>query len=116
MLRVALAMFALAHVGTVAADEAPIAGRVTAVDATRKTVTVEASGRAGSRVVIIEIRGESKIVRSRRSTDPARPGFVEEAVALEEIKPGWTVSVTTKHDGDREVAVVMKVLTERRAP
>src|SRR5439155_23960638 len=44
------------------------------------------------------------------------PGFVQEAVALEDIKPGWTVSVTTKHDGDREVAIVVKVLVERRVP
>ena len=104
-----IALFALAYVGVAEADEAPIAGTVKAVDTVAKTLTVEARGRE-RRIVAIEIRAESRIVRSRPSTDPGRPGFVEEAVALEDIKPGWTVSVTTKHDGDREVAVVVKIL------
>ena len=104
------------YLSTAAGDEAPIAGTVKAIDATARTITVEAPRKTGARVVVIDIRPESKIVRTRRSVDPTGPGFVEQAVALEEIKPGWTVSVTTKHEGDREVAIVLKVLAERRAP
>ena len=111
-----IAMCALASVGVAMADEAPIAGTVTAVDLVARTLTIEAPAKGAPRVVRIEIRSESRIVRSRPSTDPGRPGFVEQAVPLEDIKPGWTVSVTTKHDGDREVALVVKVLVERRAP
>ena len=116
LFRLIVVALTLAYVPVAAADEAPIAGTVKAVDVTEKTMTVETPGRAGARTVVIEIRPESRIIRTRRSTADGRPGFVEEAVALEEIKPGWTVSVTTKHDGDREVAVVVKVLMDRRAP
>ena len=116
MLRLALAMFALALASAAAADEAPIAGTVKAVDVAAKTLTVEAMAHGRPRVVIVEIRPGSKIVRTRRSDDPARPGFVEQAVALGEIKAGWTVSVRTRHDGDREVAEVVKILAERPAP
>ena len=111
-----IAVCALAYVGVAVADEAPIAGTVKAVDVVAKTLTVEAPAKGTPRVVRIEIRAESRIVRSRPSTDAGRPGFVEQAVPLEDIKPGWTVSVMTKHDGDREVAVVVKVLVERRVP
>src|SRR5438045_7174378 len=103
-------LLALASVGIAFADEHPIGGTVKAVDVAAKTLTVESPAKPQPRVVVIEIRAESKIVRSRRSTDPARPGFVEEAVVLNEIKPGFTVSVRTKHDGDRAVAVVVGVL------
>jgi len=113
MRHLVIVLFLLASVGPAAADEAPIAGTVKAVDVVGKTLTVEAPATGRPRVVPIEIRAESKIVRSRRSTDPGKPGFVQDAVALEDIKPGWTVSVTTKHDGDREVAIVVKVLVER---
>jgi hypothetical protein len=116
MLRLALAMLALAHVGVVAADEAPIAGTVKSIDAVAKTLTVEALAQGRSRVVVIEVRPGSRIVRTRRSSDPARPGFVEQAIGLDDIRPGWTVSVKTKHEGDREVAEVVKVLMERAAP
>ena len=116
MLRLALALFAFAHVGVAAADETPIAGTVKAIDAVAKTLTVEAVTQGRSRVVVIEVRPGSTIIRTRRSSDPARPGFVEQAIPLDDIKPGWTVSVTTRHDGDREVAEVVKVLVERRAP
>ena len=116
MRHLVIALFTLASIGVAAADEAPIAGTVKAVDTVARILTVEAPGKGKSRVVVIEIRAESKIIRSRRSTDPGRPGFVEQAVHLEDIRPGWTVSVTTKHDGEREVAEVVKVLVERRAP
>jgi hypothetical protein len=106
-------LFFLAWAGVTAGDEAPVAGTVQAVDLTAKTLTVEARARGGPRLVVIEVRAESKIIRSRRSSDPARPGFVEEPVLLEQIKPGWSVSVTTKHDADREIAVVIKILAER---
>jgi len=115
-LMVAVLVLVFAHANASLADEAPIAGTVRAVDPAARTLTVEAREHGRVRVVVIEIRPASRIVRTRRSSDPAKPGFVEQAVALEDIAPGFTVSVTTKHDGDREVAEVVKVLGERRTP
>ena len=63
-----IALFALASVGVAIADEAPIAGTVKAVDTVARMLTVEAPGKGKSRIVVIEIRPECKIVRSRRST------------------------------------------------
>ena len=48
-----------------------------------------------------------------RATEPGQTGFVEQAIALADIKPGWIVSVATKHEGDREVAELVKVVLER---
>jgi hypothetical protein len=99
--------------GISAADEAPIAGTIKAVDPIARTVTVEAASKGQPRVVVIEIRSTSRIVRFARSSEPGKPGFVEAPATLEELKTGWTVSVTTRHDGDREVAEVLRVVFER---
>jgi hypothetical protein len=34
-------------------------------------------------------------------------------MALGDVKPGWIVSVTTTHEGDKEVADLVKVVLER---
>jgi hypothetical protein len=96
-----------------AADEVPIAGTVKAVDQTAQTLTVEAASKGQPRVVVIEVRPTSRIVRFARSTEAGKTGFVEKSATLADLKPGWTVSVTTKHDGDREVAEVVRVVFER---
>jgi len=39
--------------------------------------------------------------------------WVLQALALTDLKPGWVVSVTTKHEGANEVAEVVKVVLEK---
>jgi len=68
---------------TVSADEAPISGTVKAVDAAANTVTVESTVKGKTRTVVIH------------------------------LKPGWLVSAEAKHEGDKEVAEVVKVVLER---
>ena len=52
-------------------------------------------------------------MRFARASEPGKTGFVELPAGLTDLKPGWVVSVTTKHDGGREVAEVVKVVFER---
>src|SRR5947208_97358 len=42
-----------------------------------------------------------------RATEPGKTGFVEQAIALTDLKPGWIVSAEIKHEGDKEVADVV---------
>jgi hypothetical protein len=104
---------AMLLVGTAVADEGPIAGTITAIDPAARTLTVEAAAKGKPRLVVIEIRPMSKIVRFGRATEPGKTGFVEQPAQLAELKPGWTVSVTTRHEGDREIAEVVTVVFER---
>jgi hypothetical protein len=99
--------------GVAGADEAPIAGTVKAVDLMARTLTVESSVRGKLRVVVIDVKPTSKIVRFVRSTETSKPGFNEQPAALEDIKAGWTVNVTTRHQGNREVADVVRVVHEK---
>ena len=92
------------------ADEAPIAGTVRAVDAGAKTVTVEARAKGKAREVVIHIRPTTKIVRFVR--DGSGP-IQEQTAGLDDLKPGWTVSVTTKHEGHDEVAELVRVVHEK---
>ena len=92
------------------ADEAPITGTVKAVDTTKKMLIVEASARGKTRQVEIDIKPETKIVRFARAADGK--GFGEQAVALEDLRPGWTVTVKTNHHGNREVAETVRVVHE----
>ena len=108
----------VATAGTVAwsaatADEAPISGTVKVIDAAGKTLTLQTVAKGKTRDVTIVLKPESKIVRFVRPTDPGTAGFVEQALSLSDIKPGWIVSVTTSHEGDKEVADVVKVVLER---
>jgi hypothetical protein len=40
-------------------------------------------------------------------------GTVKQSLALTDLKPGWIVSVETKHEGNKEVAELVKVVLER---
>ena len=109
----ALAIIGLVAASAVFADEAPISGTVKAVDPAANTLTIESTSRGKTRTVTIDIRPASKIVRFTRVSEPGKAGFVEQPARLTDLKPGWVVSVTTKHDGGREVAEVVKVVFER---
>lgn len=94
-------------------DEAPIAGVVKSVDTSAGTFLVESTVRGRVRQVVIHVRPESKIVRFIRATDPGKSGFSEQAAALGDLKPGWTVSMKTRHEGTKEVAEIVRVVHEK---
>ena|SRR2546422_4712269 len=97
----------------VTADEAPISGTVKAVDAAAKTVTLESTAKGKTRQVVVHLKPGAKIVKFVRATEPGKTGFVEQPLALTDLKPGWVVSVEAKHEGDKEVADLVKVVLER---
>ncbi len=111
--RLALLAASLLWVGLVQADEEPISGTIKAVDVGASTVTIQVNARGKTRDVTIDIKPTTRILRFSRSSEPGKAGFVEQVAALADLKPGWIVSVTTKHDGGREVAEVVKVVFER---
>src|SRR3989442_9263884 len=49
-----------------------------------------------------------------RATEPGTTGFVEQPLTLSDLKPGWVVSVTTKHEAGKEVAEVVTLTTQDR--
>jgi hypothetical protein len=112
-LTVALLIVALAVVLLAVADEAAISGTVKAVDAAAQTVTLESTARGKMRKVVVHLKPGARIVRFARSAESGREGFVEQALALTDLKPGWVISVETKHEGGKEVADVVKVVLER---
>jgi len=97
----------------VLADEAPIAGTVKNVDTATGTLLVESAVRGQVRQVVIHMRAESRVVRFVRSTDAGESGFTEEVATLGDLKPGWVVSVKTRHEGDKEVAEIVRVVHEK---
>ncbi len=94
-------------------DEAPIAGVVKSVDTGAGTFLVESTVRGRVRQVVIHVRPESKIFRFVRATDPGKSGFSEQAASLADLKPGWTVSVKARHEGNNEVAETVRVVHEK---
>jgi len=48
-----------------------------------------------------------------RATEPGKTGFVEQPLTLADLKPGWVVGVTARHERGNEVAEVVKVVLER---
>jgi hypothetical protein len=100
-------------VGVGVADEAPISGPVKAVDPAAQTLTIETTAKGKARQVVVYLKPGAKVVRYTRATEPGKTGFVEQTVALGDVKPGWIVSVATKHEGDKEVADLVKVVLER---
>jgi hypothetical protein len=94
------------------ADEAPISGTVKTIDSVAQTVTLETTAKGKTREVMVDIKPASRIVRCSRSAEPGKAGFVEQPATLGDLKPGWVVSVTTKHEGGREVAEIVKVVLE----
>jgi hypothetical protein len=109
----ALLISGLIWMGVVFADEAPISGTVKAIDPVAQTVTLETTAKGKTREVTVDIKPASRIVRFTRSAELGKSGFVEQAASLGDLKPGWVVSVTTKHEGGREVADIVKVVLER---
>ena len=109
----AMTIIGLVAANAVFADEAPISGTVKAVDPATNTLTIETTSQGKTRTVTIDIKPASKIVRFARASEPGKTGFVELPASLTDLKPGWVVSVTTKHAGGREVAEIVKVVFER---
>jgi hypothetical protein len=109
----ALLISGLIWMGVAFADEAPISGTVKAIDPVAQTVTLEATAKGKTREVTVDIKPASRIVRFTRSVEPGKSGFVEQTATLADLKPGWVVSVTSKHEGGREVADIVKVVLER---
>ncbi len=109
----AIVLTTVLGVSTTFADEAPISGTVKAVDVGARTLTLEVASKGKTRVVIVYMRSEAKVVRFVRPTEPGKTGFVEQEVPLSAVKAGWIASATTKHDGDREVAERVTIVVER---
>jgi hypothetical protein len=103
----------LIWVGMALADEAPISGTVKTIDPVAQTVTLETTAKGKTREVTVDIKPTSRIVRFTRSAEPDKTGVVEQTATLADLKPGWVVSVTSKHEGGREVADIVKVVLER---
>ena len=101
----------VAGVGT--ADEAPIAGTVKAIDAAAQTVTLESTAKGKTRQVVVHLKPGARIVKFVRASEPGKTGFVEQTLGLTDLKPGWIVSVEARHEGDKEVAELVKVVLER---
>ena len=114
MIRIVSALaIALLASSVALADEAPISGAVKSVDTVAQTVTIESTAKGKTRQVIVYLKPGARVVKFTRSTDPAKLGFVEQVVPLADVKPGWLVSIATKHEGDKEVADLVKVVLER---
>jgi hypothetical protein len=113
VLTLSLLVAGLALAGPALADEEPISGPVKTVDQAAGTLTVQATSKGKTREVVIVVGPTARIVKFVRPTEPGKTGFVEQALGLADLKPGWIVSVTARHDGGREVAEVVKVVLER---
>ena len=109
----AFIVVAVVSVANSVADEGPISGTVKAIDASAKTLTLQTTARGKTRDVTIVLKPETKIVKFARPTEPGKRGFVEQPLALSDLKPGWIVSATTKHEGGNEVAEIVTVVLEK---
>ncbi len=105
-----LLMFMAATAG---ADEEPISGTVQSIDTAAQTLTLQSTARAKTREVVIHLTPGTKIVRFVRPLEGGKTGFVEQTIALADLRPGWIVSAATRHEGDKEVAETIKVVLER---
>jgi hypothetical protein len=94
------------------ADESPIAGTVKAVDTAASIMTVQSAVKGKVREVAIHVRPDTTFVRFARGTE-GKGGFAEQRATLADIKLGWTVSITTHHEDDKEVARLVRVVHER---
>ncbi len=110
---VALLFAGAVCVAAALADEAPISGTVKSVDPAANTVTLESTAKGKTRTVVVYLKPGAKIVKFNRATEPGKTGFVEQQLALTNLKPGWIVSAEAKHEGNKEVADVVKVVLER---
>jgi len=105
----ALSIIGVLWLSAVLADEAPISGNLKVVDPAASTLTIETTSQGKTRQVTVEIKPTSRIVRFVR----VGTSFEEQRVQLTDMKPGWVVSVTTRHEDGREVAEVVKIIFER---
>jgi len=112
-LTVAFLIMAIALVVLAFGDEAPIAGTVKAIDASANTLTLQTTAKGKTRDVTILLKPDSKIVKFARATEPGKTGFVEQPLTVSDLKPGWVVSVTTKHESGKEIAEVVNVILEK---
>ena len=110
---VTLLLGGLLWAGVALADEAPISGTIKAIDPVAHTLTLETTAKGKTREVTIDVKPASRIIRFTRPSEPGKTGFIEQTATFADLKPGWVVSVTSKHDGGREVAEVVKVVLER---
>jgi len=78
-----------------------------------RTIALESTAKGKTRQLVVYLKPGAKIVKFVRATEPGKTGFVEQPLALTDLKPGWVVSVETKHEGDKEVAELVKVVLER---
>ena len=114
MKRTLLVVVTMLLAGTLAAaDEAPISGTVKSVDPAAQTVTLDVTAKGKTRQVVVHLKPGGKVVRFARPVGTGQTGFVEQAVTLADLKPGWIVSAATKHEGDKEFADLVKVVLER---
>src|SRR2546428_13063988 len=95
------------------ADEAPISGTVKAIETSGKTLTLQTTAKGKTRDVTILLKPDSKIVKFARATEPGKTGFVEQPLTVSDLKPGWVVSVTTKHESGKEIAEGVNVILEK---
>ena len=112
-LAIALVAMLLVPGATVRADQEPISGTVKAVDASAQTLTLNVTEKGKTREVVVHMKPGAKVVKFARATEPGKSGFVEQEVSLGDVKPGWVVSATTKHEGGKEVADIVKVVLEK---
>jgi len=110
---VAFIVVGLVGAAPAVADEAPISGTVKAIDASANTLTLQTTAKGTTRAVMILLKPDSKIGKFARPTELGKTGFVEQPLTLADLKPGWVVSVTTKHEAGKEVAEVVKVIFEK---
>ena len=78
-----------------------------------RTIALESTAKGKTRQLVVYLKPGAKIVKFVRATEPGKTGFVEQPLALTDLKPGWVVSVETKHEGDKEVPELVKVVLER---
>jgi hypothetical protein len=110
---VALVVVGVVSAAHSVADDAPISGTVKAIDVSARTLTLQTTAQGKTRDVTIVLKPETKIVKFARPIEPGKTGFVEQPLALSDLKLGWTVSVTTKHEGGSEVAEIVTVVMDR---
>ena len=99
--------------GPALADEGPISGTVKSVDTSAQTLTLQSTAGGKTREVVIHLKPGAKIVRFVRPAEQGKTGFVEQALPLTDLKPGWIVSVEAKHEGGKEIAEIVKVVLEK---
>src|SRR5437899_11908916 len=103
----------LVGAGAVVADEAPISGTVQAIDASANTLRLQTTAKGKTRDVTIVLKPDSKVVKFARATKPGTTGFVEQPLTLSDLKLGWVVRVTSKHEAGKTGGEVAQATVEK---